>query len=146
MKIKEVKSYYVSHNVNIDNSIPFNAPNKIFELFNLLDLNPDTEIFKIFYFSNNLKLLGFNDYRCGGIAECAVNIRDIIKYTILTGANNIILAHNHPSGNLEISKEDLNITKKLNSACDIFNINLLDHIVIDCNSKQFKSFKELNIL
>ena len=49
-------------------------------------------------------------------------------------AQSIIIAHNHPSGNTQPSDADINITKKLKDACQIMEINLLDHLIITSDS------------
>ena len=57
-------------------------------------------------------------------------------------ASAVIVAHNHPSGELNPSKEDIQITKRLKEASDILGLNLLDHIIF--NTKGYYSFAENN--
>jgi len=66
----------------------------------------------------------------GTINSTQISLHGIYETAILCGATGIIVAHNHPSGNLKPSQEDLNITKKLIEAGKIMNINLLDHLII----------------
>ncbi len=66
-----------------------------------------------------------------GILDSAIlHPREVFKPAIKNSASKIILVHNHPSGNSEPSKEDLEITKKLIEAGDIIDIKVLDHVII----------------
>lgn len=70
----------------------------------------------------------------GSISSTIVDIRRIVKQALLCNATRIILFHNHPSGNPLPSKADIAETEKLKKACDLFDISLIDHIIIgdDC--------------
>lgn len=76
----------------------------------------------------------------GSLNSSLVHPREVLKPALLSNANSIIVAHNHPSGNPSPSPEDINVTKRLEEACVILGINLLDHIII-CTS-DFFSLKE----
>lgn len=66
-----------------------------------------------------------------GSVDCAyVFAGGIVRTAVMSGASSVILIHNHPSGNPKASKEDFALTKKLAIACKIFNLELLDHIII----------------
>ena len=69
----------------------------------------------------------------GGISGTVVDIRLIIKYAIDTLASGVILLHNHPSGNMSASPQDMAITRKLNEALKWFDITLLDHVIMSEN-------------
>lgn len=66
----------------------------------------------------------------GSIDGACVFVGGIVRTALLSGARSVILIHNHPSGNPRASRSDLEITKKLAIACRIFNLELLDHIII----------------
>lgn len=67
----------------------------------------------------------------GGTNAVTVDPRVILRWALLSGAVSIILAHNHPSGNLVPSREDIAVTKQLREAGRIMDISILDHIVFD---------------
>jgi DNA repair protein RadC len=69
----------------------------------------------------------------GGIAGTVTDIRLIMKSAVEKLASSIVICHNHPSGNIKPSKEDENITKKIREAAKVFDIGLLDHIIIGNN-------------
>jgi len=66
----------------------------------------------------------------GGIVGTVVDIQIIAKYTIDSLAKGVILAHNHPSGNKRPSEQDKNLTKKIKEALKLFEINVLDHLIL----------------
>ncbi len=80
----------------------------------------------------------------GGISGTIVDIRLICKSAIENNASGIIIAHNHPSGQIIPSQQDKDITIKLKSALILFDVNLLDHLIIgDLN---YYSFADENLL
>jgi DNA repair protein RadC len=54
----------------------------------------------------------------------------VLSVALKTAATGIILAHNHPSGNLQPSSQDKDITKKIQEACKLLDITLLDHLIV----------------
>jgi len=76
---------------------------------------------------------GYAKISQGGISGTVVDIRLILKYAIDSLASSVILVHNHPSGNLEASSEDIQIAKKLKEAARLMDIVLLDSIIINEN-------------
>jgi DNA repair protein RadC len=76
----------------------------------------------------------------GLVNRTIVHPREVFKPVLLKSGTSIIIAHNHPSGNLEPSPEDIDITKRLKEAGDILGIAVLDHIIFSKNG--FFSFKE----
>lgn len=81
----------------------------------------------------------------GSLNSSIVHPREIFKSAILSNANSIIIAHNHPSGDANPSKEDISITKRLKECGEIIGINLIDHIIIGDNNR-FVSLKEKGII
>ena len=76
----------------------------------------------------------------GTIKSTQIAHRRIIKEALMTNATSIILFHNHPSGNPAPSVSDINETNNLRKACEIFDISLLDHIIVADES--YYSFAE----
>lgn len=66
----------------------------------------------------------------GGVASVTCDMKIILGVGLKSLASSIILSHNHPSGNLKPSKNDLNMTKRILKACQVLDIQLFDHIVI----------------
>jgi DNA repair protein RadC len=80
------------------------------------------------------KLISKEPVSKGGINATLVDARMIFKPAILQNASSIILAHNHPSGNLKPSEEDIKLTKKLKDAGKLLDINVIDHLIIAENN------------
>ena len=80
----------------------------------------------------------------GGIAGTVVDVRLICKSAIENNASGIIIAHNHPSGQLLPSEQDKQITKKIKEALKVFDISLLDHLII--GDQNYYSFADEMIL
>lgn len=90
------------------------------------------------------KLLGVFEVSHGTVNASLVNPREIFIRSLLTGASNIILAHNHPSGDITPSKDDLSTTKRVEECGKIMGVPLLDHIII--GKENFYSMKQYGII
>ena len=103
--------------------------------------NSDRENFVIACLDTRNNITAINTVSIGTINETIVHPREIFKIAILANSANIIIAHNHPSGNPSPSREDIEFTKKIVSAGKLLDIEVLDHIVVGDDEKYF-SFKE----
>lgn len=83
---------------------------------------------------NKNQFLGHHLVSRGGISESSVDIRLILRHALLASAPCLIIAHNHPSGNPNPSRQDDALTEKLQQACRTMSLRLLDHIVIGDNT------------
>jgi len=81
----------------------------------------------------------------GSLTMGIVHPREVFRLAILKRVDKIILGHNHPSGVLTPSKEDLDVTRELIKAGQILNIELLDHIIISLKG-EFHSFLNNNLI
>ena len=66
----------------------------------------------------------------GGVDSCMVSVAEIIKLALLSNCPSVLLIHNHPSGSVEPSKEDRDITERVEKAASIMGIHLTDHIIV----------------
>jgi len=80
----------------------------------------------------------------GHINFALVDIRLICKYALLNNAVSVIIAHNHPSGQLQPSNNDIHLTNKIKNALDTFDIKLWDHLII--YQDKYYSFRENKLL
>jgi DNA repair protein RadC len=80
----------------------------------------------------------------GGVAGTAFDVKIIFNLALQHLASNIILAHNHPSGNLTPSEQDIAITAKLHAGCKLLDISLNDHIIVA--QKGYYSFGDVGML
>lgn len=75
-------------------------------------------------------VIGYYKISRGGVVGKLIDIKIITKIAIESSAAKIILFHNHPSGQYEPSQEDIDITKKIIQALSLFEITLIDHIIL----------------
>ena len=94
--------------------------------------------------NNNNQTTGFFKISQGGITGTVVDVRILAKYAIDNLATGIILAHNHPSGQLSASDSDIQITKKVNEAMKLFDVQVLDHIIL--TETAYLSFQDEGIM
>lgn len=76
------------------------------------------------------EVIGYSKISSGGTASTVVDAKVIFTKALLSGAHSIILAHNHPSGKLGASDEDIKITKQLVNAGRVLDIRVLDHLIL----------------
>jgi len=108
----------------------------------IADLNH--EEFWVLYLNQNNRLLSKVRISSGGVSATVVDVRMILKKAINQLASVIILAHNHPSGNLKPSKPDIAITEKVKNAAQLFDITLADHLII--SQRGYYSFADEGML
>lgn len=117
------------------------SPQDVFDLVSNSYLNSKNEILKVVLLNKQNRVLSVVDSVSGQIDKIEIDIKQILSEPIKQMASSIILCHNHPGGSLKPSRQDVNFTRKLLEYCNIFNINLLDHIIIADNS--YVSMKQL---
>lgn len=92
------------------------------------------EVFYVLYLSAANAVIRFEHIGKGGLSSTVADIRIILKNALLNNASKLIVAHNHPSGNLKPSREDKAMTDKLKDASALMDIRLLDHLIIGGNN------------
>ncbi len=76
------------------------------------------------------EILGAFEVSRGGVAGTVCDPKVVFQFALLTNASGIILAHNHPSGNLTPSQADIDLTKKVKKGAALLEMKLLDHLII----------------
>ena len=84
-------------------------------------------------------VIGVHTLHIGTVNASIVHPRDVFQRAILNNATSIIICHNHPSGDLTPSQEDIAVTKRIQASGDLLGIEMLDHIII---GDGFLSLKE----
>lgn len=100
----------------------------------------DIEIYESFFvllLNRANKTIGWAKISQGGITGTVVDIKIVMKYVIDSLASGVIVAHNHPSGNLIPSQSDLNITNKLKKSLELMDTNLVDHLILTPNGEYY---------
>lgn len=102
------------------------------------------EEFWIIYLNNSNKVIQKNQLSKGGVTGTLVDVRLVLKTALEVGAIGLVLVHNHPSGTLEPSEADKQITQKLKTAAQSIDIKVLDHLII--TEKAYFSFADDGLL
>lgn len=88
------------------------------------------EQFKIILLDTSNRCLGVSDIATGGVNWCAADSKIIFATALKAKATSLILSHNHPSGNLQPSNEDLKLTHKLVEGGKLLDIRVIDHLIV----------------
>lgn len=91
------------------------------------------EITILICLNNKNQIMGYSEIAKGGINYCYLDLKSIFKTALLCNSSKIILAHNHPTESPIASKNDIELTNKLKNACELMDIQLLDHIIVAGN-------------
>lgn len=123
---KEVSVYYPE----MDRKM--NSPEKIarFATQYLRMQEMSEEYLYMLCMNTKLDMIGVFEVSHGNVNSSIVGIREIFQKALLANAVNIVVIHNHPSGDPKPSREDVAITKKLIDAGDIVGVHVLDHLII----------------
>lgn len=131
------------------NNVPYNQRQKISNsqgaykiLTNLFPENTMDyrETFIVLYLNRANQVLGYSVISQGGTSSTTVDIKMVIQTALLANASCIMLAHNHPSGNLHPSSDDNRITNRIIEAAKLFEITVLDHLII--TNENYYSFTD----
>ena len=120
--------------------IKIHAPSEVYELVKDELASADREMFLSLMFASKNILIGVETISIGSVEGTIITPREVFKSAILANAVSIILCHNHPSGDLIPSKEDIATTKKLIDAGELLGIKVLDHLIV--SSDGYRSLKE----
>lgn len=90
----------------------------------------DRETFVVVFLNGRNALIATEIIFEGTLTQATVFPREIVKYALLKNAAAIICAHNHPSGQLQPSGDDHQITRKIRQACETVGVQMLDHLII----------------
>ena len=127
-------------------TLNMNNPQKIFMMLRTL-LHMDElaeEHCYMIALNSSCRILGVFFLSKGTVSASLVSPREVFMRAMLIGAVQIILCHNHPSGNAVPSESDLQLTEHIKEAGKLLNIPLADHIII--SKDRYLSFKEENLL
>lgn len=109
-----------------------NSPEKVARLArDFLHIHEEAEEYLYMLCMNvKLELTSIFELSHGTVNSSVVGVRELFQKALLANAVNIILIHNHPSGDPTPSREDVNITKRVRDAGQIIGVDILDHIIV----------------
>lgn len=104
----------------------------------------DREVFCVLNLRTKGQVININVVGVGTLNSVLIHPREVFKSAILSNASNIILAHNHPSGDPEPSRQDMDMTKRLAEAGRLMGMEVLNHVIV--SDGRYFSFREEKIL
>ena len=126
-----------------DEAIIIKTPNDVYQL--LKEINKyKKEYFIGLYLNARNQLIHQETVAIGSLSANIIHPREVFEPAIKYHAASVVVVHNHPSGNLKPSKEDLEITKRLISSGELLGIKVVDHLIIA--GKEFYSLKEKGLM
>lgn len=145
-KVAEIKLIYKPQ-IKASDRPKIQTPREVYNIFINhweIDKIELKEEFKIMLFNRGNRVLGIVPISTGGVSGTAVDPKLVFSSALLANASALILAHNHPSGNLKPSEADTKLTKKLKSAGELLEIIVLDHFILTRDG--YYSFSEDGII
>ena len=124
---------------------PINSPEAAVRIIADTLRNYDREVFCVVNLRNDMKPINVNVVSVGTLNASIAHPREILKSTILSNAAAVMLLHNHPSGNLTPSREDIELTARMQEICTMLGTPVQDHIIVG-NDDRYFSFREQDIL
>ena len=104
-------------------------------------IEEDREVFLTLFLNSRNKLVAIN-VQPGTLDQTAVYPREVAKQALLSGGNSVILVHSHPSGSLQPSQADRELTRLLKEALMLIHVSVKDHVIV--SEEGFYSFAEYN--
>jgi len=131
-KVAEIK---LSYSANVKNSLrpKVGTSRQVYEVFAQAWDNERIEFvedFKVMLLSRANRVLGIVNISSGGTAGTVVDVKLVYAAAIKSNSSSVILAHNHPSGNLMPSEQDKRLTQRIKQAGNILDIPVLDHVIM----------------
>jgi len=107
-------------------------------------IDREKEHFWVVGLANNLRIRYVELISMGGVRHTAIEPMNVFRWSVMKGCVQVIMVHNHPSGNLKPSAIDIDLTDHLFQVGRILNINVLDHLII--STKSYMSFADTKLL
>lgn len=121
-----------------------NSSKAVFNVMQPIVGDLEHEEFWVLFLNNSNKVLAKHQISKGGLTATIVDVRLLFKSALEFAAVAIIVCHNHPSGKLQPSNADKNLTQKIKTAGETLDIKLLDHLIV--TQKSYFSFADEGIL
>ncbi len=119
------------------------SPDKVRQMLQLSLAPREYEVFAILWLDNKHRVIALEEMFRGSISGAAVYPREVVKAALSHNAAACILTHNHPSGRVEPSEADRDITRILKQALDLVEVRVLDHMIV---AEKTYSFAEMGLL
>lgn len=141
--VKETEIEYDCGQVNREISGPDQLNSLLIEV---MEMDKEAEeVFVLVTVDTKNNVTGLFEVSRGNLSFTLVHPREVFKRALMMNAASIFVAHNHPTGEVEASVEDIKITKRIKDAGSLMGIELLDHIIIGSN-KEYVSLRQNRLI
>lgn len=142
MAVKELGRRYLKH--QLQQGMDLSRSDLIRDYLRYELIGEQQEVFAVLCLDSQLRKLSFNKLFYGSINYCNISINQLLRHAIQKQATFIVIAHNHPKGLAKPSREDYDLTQQIFKACQLLEIELLDHMIIA--AEQSYSFTEHGLI
>lgn len=142
MAVKELGRRYLKHQLN--QGLDLSRSDLIRDYLRYELIGESQEVFAVLCLDSQLRKLSFKKLFYGSVNYCNISINQLLRYVIQKHATFIVIAHNHPKGFAKPSREDYDLTQEILKACQLLEIELLDHMII--SAEQSYSFAEHGLI
>lgn len=122
--------------------VPLNSPDATVKVMSDMLKDYDREVLAVVNMQTDGRPINMNVVSMGALDQSIAHPREMLKSTILSNAAAIMLVHNHPSGKLIPSEEDILMTARMKKLCDLVGVRLLDHIIVGPGKEYFSFFQK----
>lgn len=124
---------------------PLDNPGDVVKLMAETLKDYDREVFAVINLQADLRPINVNIVSVGALEQSLVHPREVLKSTILSNASCVMLCHNHPSGRLSPSREDIAVTDRLAQVCGLLGVRLVEHVIVG-RGEEYYSFHEKGVM
>lgn len=96
------------------------------------------------FLTQNCRLIASEMLTMGSLTATIIDPRTVLRHALMNNAVHVIICHNHPSDDPRPSRQDIDQTKRIKTACDIMGVSLVDHIILSENA--FYSFSDERVI
>lgn len=125
--VREIRVNYVPSTVE---RFTFTLPSQVADFVRGVIHDNSREHFVALYLDASNRVNAYSILSIGSLNFCVIHPREVFQRAMLAGARSIVVAHNHPSGNLTPSNEDQEVTRMLKAAGQMLKMELLDHVIV----------------
>ncbi|MBJ9986782.1 DNA repair protein RadC [Acinetobacter sp. S40] len=129
MAVKELGRRYLNNHFHQDN-LNLDSSQLVLDYLRYELQGETQEVFAVLCLDSQLRKLHFKKLFFGSTNFCNISIKQTLRYAIQQHASCIVIAHNHPFGDVQPSRADIEMTQQLKHACESVEIELIDHIIV----------------
>jgi DNA repair protein RadC len=129
MAVKELGRRYVAQQLQ-QQSLALQNSSQLLDYLRFELLGETQEVFAVLCLDSQLRKLNFKKLFFGSLNYCSVSLNQLLRYALQQQASSIVIAHNHPFGLARPSAADIALTQQIQQACQLLEIQLIDHCII----------------